>query len=233
MYTIKSMLKSTAIIALLIAALFSFSAPATAANSKTTGFKWIYEYFANSNTGILTITIYEENKSTDYTYASTCTTRADHVACDVDIQAAANQAFASSGLSDTAPVIERYPAIYAEAIGSFSQRGIDATLVSHPSLTFDVATAKTKRVAQFSTDWSGIQASSKSFGYKNNKQRQMITAFDGGKFMHIVNNTLINRHNAGAAELPFQLDGTTFTIYDVKGFDLYKFIVDPAKNGFG
>lgn len=233
MYTINPVLKSTVMIALFIAAAFAFSTPASAASGKTTGFKWIYEYFANSNTGILTVTVFAENKSTDYTYTSICSTQSDHVACAVNIQDAVNQAYASSGLAESAPTVTRYPAIYTEVLGEFSQTGIDATLVSHPSLVVNLSTSETKRTAQFATDWSGIQASSKSFSYKRNKVYQMTTAFDSNKFLHLVNTRLKNQESAGAAELPFQLDGTTFRIYKVKGFDLHKFIVDPAKNGFG
>lgn len=233
MHTLTLILKPTALIALFIATLILFSSPVSAADSKATGFKWIYEYTASNNTGLLTITVYEDNKATVYTHPSICTVMSDHVACDVNIQDAANQAYANSGLTENAPVVGMYPEIYAEVRGEFNQLGIDATIVSHPSLEFNIATSKTKRAAQFTTDWSGLKASSKSFGYKANKAYQMTTAFEPGKFMHLVNTKANKTENASAAEIPFQLNGTTFRIYEPKGFNLYKFIVDPAKNGFG
>lgn len=233
MYTPKHIVKSTALIALFIASIFLLNSPAHAATGKSTGFKWIYEYFASSNTGVLTITIYEGSKATVYTHPSVCTIMSDHVACDVNIQDAANQAYSNSNLPEDAPNVGMYPEIYTEASGRFSAAGVDATLVSHPSLDFNIATSTTKRTAQFTTDWSGLQASSKSFNYKRNKSYKMTTAFETGTFTHFVNTQVNNVENAGTGLIPFQLNGTTFRIYQPKGFDLYKFIVDPAKNGFG
>lgn len=233
MYTLTRISKSIALIALFIASLFLLNSSAHAAGSKATGFKWLYEYTASSNTGLLTVTIYEGNKATQYTHPSICTAMSDHIACDVNIQEAVNQAYANNNLVENAPAVRMYPEIFTEITGRFNTPGLNATIVSHPSLEVNLSTATTAARAQFTTDWSGTQGTSNAFKYKKNKTYQMTTAFDTGQFIHLVNDKVNGSENAGTGLLPFQLNGTTFRIYQPKGFDLYKFIVDPAKNGFG
>lgn len=224
--------KSIAIIALIIAPLLLTSLPA-AAQSQSQGFKWEYKYTASTNTGVLTVIIVEEAKQTVYTYPSNCVQQSDHIACDVDIQAAVNNSLSTSGMQETAPTEMTYPEIFAEVTGKIHDRGIDAVLVSHPSLLVHLATSKNGAKAEFSTDWSGVEAESGYIRYRRGKAHKMTTAFEPSRFEHFVNERPKHAHGASAAELPFRLSGTTFEIYQPSGFTLIEFIVDPGKPGFG
>lgn len=230
MRTPKLLFKSLAIMVLMIVPMLLTSVPASAKNPSS-GFKWIYTYTASNNSGVLEVIIYDGGKATVSHYPSICTQQGDHIACDVDIQASINSALAAAGLAETAPPETMYPEIFAQVTGKFSQPDVKGTVVSHPSLLFDLA-ANGNNV-EFLSDWSGVEGNSDSFKYKRNRTYEMTTAFQPGRFDHFVNARPENSEGAAAAELPFQLSGTTFNFYQPKGFTLFKVVVDPGRPGWG
>lgn len=237
MFSVKSILQSALVVALCLAATAVFS-PSVDASGNQANFKWVYHYDAAQNEGTLTVTIYDaacQVPTGTHVFPSVCKVNGNHIACDVNIQEAANQAYAREGYDPQAPSAQSYPFIFAEVVGKMSRYSsrISGTIIDHPSLHYSIQTSPASRSAQFNTNWTGASARSDFFNYNTSTLHAMRTTFGDSKFAHTENRNKINIHNSPASQLPFLLHDTTFEIYEPSGFELDNFTIDPPRCGFG
>lgn len=237
MFSVKSILKSSLIAGLCLAVITMFG-PSVDASGTKANFKWVYHYDAAQNIGELTVTVYDAACQVPvgtHVFPSSCKDAGDHIACDVNIQDAANQAYAQEGYDPHAPSAQSYPFIFAEVVGNMAHYSprISGTIIEHPSLHYSIQTSPALRAAQFNTNWTGVSARSDNFVYNPSALHAMRTSFGDSKFAHTENRNKINIHNSPVYQIPFLLHDTTFEIYEPSGFKLDNFTIDPPRCGFG